>query len=61
MTRSRRYTLTEIFAIPLVLAIFTIVGLVAALLGDGWRDAVSWLALLVPALTIVWALIWRRS
>jgi hypothetical protein len=34
------------------------VGLVAALVGDGMLDTVSWLALGVPVLVILWA--WRR-
>ncbi len=42
MTRRRHFTLGEIFAVPLLLAVVTIVGLVAALLGDGWLDALSW-------------------
>ncbi|MEQ8267488.1 MAG: hypothetical protein RH982_09845 [Parvibaculum sp.] len=61
MKRSRRYSLGEIFAVPLLLAVFTIVGLVAALIGDGWLNVASWAGLLVPALAILWALIWRRA
>ncbi len=61
MTRRRHFTLGEIFAVPLLLAAVTIVGLVAALLGDGWLDVLSWVGLAVPALVIPWALVRRRA
>lgn len=48
-------SLAAIFALPLVLAAVTIVGLVSALLGDGLFDAVSWVALAVPLLPVAWA------
>jgi hypothetical protein len=38
----------------------SIVGLVAALLGDGWLDAISWAGLSVPLLVIAWAFRFRR-
>lgn len=43
-------TLTQIFAAPLVIAIVSTVGLISALVGDGWWDAVSWVALGLPVL-----------
>lgn len=45
------------FAVPLVLAIASLVGLVAALTGDGWRNALSWLGLGLPIAAIAWG--WR--
>ena len=45
------------FAVPLVLAIASLVGLVAALTGDGWRNALSWLGLGLPVVAIAWG--WR--
>lgn len=54
-------SLTAIFALPLVLAAVTIVGLVAALLGDGLFDAVSWVALAVPLLPIARAFRRRKE
>lgn len=53
--------LTTIFAAPLLLALLSIVGLVAALTGDGWRDALSWAALAGPVATLLWATARRRS
>ena len=50
----------RIFAIPTAIAVISIVGLVGALLGDGWLDAISWVGLLVPLLVIAWALRYRR-
>lgn len=52
------HSLRQVFAIPLVLQILTIVGLVSALLGDGLWDAVSWAALSVLPLVLVRCL-WR--
>ena len=43
------------FAIPIVLAMLSLVGLVVALTGDGWRDQLSWAALFVPLASIIWA------
>jgi hypothetical protein len=53
--------LLRIFGPPLLIAVVSIVGLVAALVGDGPLDAVSWIGLLIPLLAIVWALLCRRS
>ena len=44
MRRQPRATL-RIFAVPALLAVLGLAGLLAALLGDGLWDAVSWLAL----------------
>ncbi|MGY4476660.1 hypothetical protein [Bradyrhizobium sp. USDA 3364] len=52
-------SLTQIFAAPLVIAIVSTVGLISALVGDGWWDAVSWLALGLPVLLYL-VFIWRR-
>jgi cyanate permease len=37
-----------------------IAGLVSALTGDGWRDALSWLALAAPVAALIWAMRTRR-
>jgi hypothetical protein len=49
VVRSHR-TLGQIFAVPIVVGALSIVGLLAALIGDGWWDAVSWLSLTLPIL-----------
>lgn len=54
-------SLWAIFAIPLVIGITSSVALVAALTGDGWRDALSWAGLALPLLTVAWAIKARRS
>lgn len=59
--KSKQFGLRAIFAVPLFIAILSIVGLVAALTGDGWRDALSWLALGVPVAAVGWAMKTRRS
>jgi hypothetical protein len=49
---SSRRTLRQVFAAPLALALVTVVGLVAALAGDGAWDAFSWIALAIPLATL---------
>jgi hypothetical protein len=44
----------RIWRAPLVLALLTIVGLVSALLGDGWWDQLSAFALGVPVAMCAW-------
>lgn len=53
--------LRAIFAIPLLLAVVSLVGLVAALTGDGWRDAASWALLAIPVFAVGWAMRARRT
>lgn len=43
------------FALPALIALATVVGLVIALTGNGWRDWMSWIALCVPLVAIGWA------
>jgi FtsH-binding integral membrane protein len=56
-------TLWQIFAAPLAVAIITAAGLVAALMGDGIWDALSWIALGIPlaTLAVFIFLSWRNS
>jgi hypothetical protein len=44
----------RIFAIPIALGVLSAVGLLAALLGDEAWDYVSWLALGIPCVVMVW-------
>jgi hypothetical protein len=46
--RAPRQTLSQIFGWPLVIGVLSTIGLVAALVGDGIWDGVSWLALIIP-------------
>lgn len=57
----RRQSLSAIFALPLVLAVLSLIGLINALAGDGFSDAVSWIALLIPVAAVIWAMKVRRS
>jgi hypothetical protein len=53
----RRYPLVRrVFGIPLLLAMATVVGLLAALLGEGHWSAVSWLLLSLPIAVAAWHL-----
>ena len=47
--------LRHIFAVPLLIGAASMVGLVAALTGDGIADGVSWLSLAVPLGAVAWA------
>lgn len=49
------------FAIPVAIALLSLAGLVIALTGDGWRDALSWAALSVPVIAVGWAAARRPS
>jgi hypothetical protein len=53
-------TLGQIFVAPIVVGVLSIVGLLAALIGDGWWDVVSWLTLTVPVLLYVHFLVRRK-
>lgn len=48
------------FAVPALLALLSLAGLVIALTGEGWRDILSWAALSAPLLAVIWAVA-RRS
>ena len=49
------------FALPAILAVLSLAGLVIALTGEGWRDLVSWSALSIPILAVLWAATGRSS
>ncbi|MBB6112555.1 hypothetical protein [Mucilaginibacter lappiensis] len=44
----------KVWGIPLILALITIFGLLAALLGTGVWYILSWITLIIPIVTIVW-------
>lgn len=54
-------SLRAIFALPVALALVSIVGLVVALTGDGLRDVAAWAALAMPVLVVGWAMRNRRA
>ncbi|KJC55846.1 membrane protein [Bradyrhizobium sp. LTSPM299] len=51
----------QIFGIPFAVMIITVVGLLSALIGDGWWDAVSWAALGLPVLFYLFFIGRRQS
>ncbi len=51
---SEQLPATKIWSIPVILAVFSVVGLFAALFSDGLWDVVSWIALSLPCGVIVW-------
>lgn len=45
-----RRSLSQIFFVPLLVAVVSAAGLISALIGDGLWDAFSWLTLGIPVL-----------
>lgn len=56
----RRKTSWQIFVAPTFIALLSLVGLLAALLGNGVFDWVSWVGLAAPVLIVGWAMKARR-
>ncbi|QDH74797.1 DUF4175 domain-containing protein [Brevundimonas sp. M20] len=54
------FSLKVIFAVPLVVAFLSLIGLVGALLGDDVWDWIGWLGLGACIAVTIWALIARR-
>jgi hypothetical protein len=53
MTRNARHSLSQVFAMPFVLGVLSLIGLLSALIGDGIWDGLSWATLAFP----VWILV----
>lgn len=53
--------LRRIFAVPLLIALLTLLGLAVALTGDGMRDALAWACLAAPLGAVAWAMRARQS
>lgn len=51
----------RLWGAPIVLGVLSAVGLLAALLGDGLYDAVSWLGLGLPVAASLWYGLRRRA
>jgi hypothetical protein len=59
--RSGRFRRTgRIFGAPVLIAVLTVFGLLAALLGEGRWHALAWLALSIPLVAIAWN-VWLRG
>jgi hypothetical protein len=61
VAKVRSLPLRAIFAWPTAIFLLGLLGLVSALTGDGWRDALSWLALGAPVAAVAWAIRARQS
>lgn len=57
----KRRSLWAVFAAPIAIAALGLAGLVTALTGDGWRDALAWAGLGAPVLAFAWAAVARRT
>lgn len=58
--RKERQTLWQTFAVPIAIALLSVIGLVSALTGEGVRDAISWATLGIPVAAAGWAYRRRR-
>jgi hypothetical protein len=56
--RTPRQSLRQIFVVPLAIGILSSIGLVTALVGDGWWDGLSWIALAIPVALLLRLLVW---
>ena len=52
-------TLRQIFAMPILIGVLSTVGLLAALVGDGWWDGLSWASLSLPVLLYLFFIVRR--
>lgn len=60
-SRKRRRASGSTFAMPVAIAFISLVGLIAALVGDGIFNMLSWIALAAVNGVIAWALLARRK
>ena len=49
----------KVWGAPIVLGVLSLAGLIAALVGDGLLDALSYLSLAVPLAVMVWYIVQR--
>ena len=59
-TGQKRRSRTATFTTPTLIALFSLIGLIAALAGDGLFDWLSWFALATPVIAVAWAIAMRR-
>ncbi|HVL01326.1 MAG TPA: hypothetical protein VM553_16025 [Dongiaceae bacterium] len=56
-----RRTLWQIFRVPLVLGLLSLLGLISALVGDGGYDVLSWVTLGTPLAVGGWYWLRRQA
>ena len=61
MTKPRTLRFMIVFAIPVLIAAASLIGLVGALLDDGAWDVIGWIGLGIPVAVLVWARIARPT
>ena len=60
-TLAVRQTIQQIFTVPLLIAVISTIGLISALVGDGWYDTVSWLTLGAPVALYLMYYVLRKA
>lgn len=58
--RRTENSLLSIFAAPIAIALLSMIGLIAALVGDGVFDFLSWIGLTGPVVAVIAAIVARR-
>lgn len=63
MTRGpgSHWAIRSTWALPILIGLLSVVGLVSALTGDGLPDIIAWITLAVPVAAVGWAMRMRRS
>lgn len=54
-------TFRKVWEIPVIIGIFSLIGLLTALVGDGLYDLLSWILLGIPVLIIIWFVPWFKT
>ncbi len=54
-------TFWKVWGIPVIIGIFSLIGLLTALVGDGLYDLLSWILLGIPVLIIIWFVPWFKT
>ena len=54
-----RQTNVQVWVMPIIIGLLSTIGLIAALLADGYADILSWLSLSIPVYVILW--FWLRK
>ncbi|QHI99049.1 hypothetical protein GT347_14285 [Xylophilus rhododendri] len=52
--RQHRAQLWRLWGWPLAMGLLSLVGLLTGLVFDGWGDVLSWIALAIPVLVMLW-------
>lgn len=58
--KPNRVYINRIWTWPIIIALFTVAGLISALLADGWADAAAWVGLGIPVMVVIYFVLRMR-